>query len=119
MNVTRRACLSGVPFLFLSGCLKTGDTVRVDVFVAAKTTLREVYVDLPPEKNLWPTLAPDERGTFQVRLMDPQIATVRYRVGAEKREWKSPPIDPYTIRVVQLELSESATAPVTAKLIPR
>jgi hypothetical protein len=119
MIVNRRACLLvGMPFVF--SCGRNGDTVRIDLFVTSKAPLREVYLLIGAEKYMWPQLAPDERGTLQARLMEPQPMVVRYRLWEGQRlEWKSEPIDPYKIRVVQADLSGSADSPVSLKMIAR
>lgn len=52
MNGQRRACLTGVPFLLLAGCLEAGDTIRIDLFVTAKTPLKDVWVLIGQEKYL-------------------------------------------------------------------
>lgn len=119
----RRACRTGVPFLLLCaafGCgIETGDTIRIDLFVTAKTPLKDVWVLVGKEKYLWPQLAPDERGTFQVHLMSEEPAVIRYQLpGGQRAEWTGK-VDPYKTRVVQADLTGNAANPAEVKFIRR
>lgn len=106
--------------LFLFACTSPqGDTIRVDVFVASDKVLQDVYVIAGTDKKWWPELAAGDRGTFQVRLTQPADLTVNFRTGSKRFTWTSPGVDPYKIRVVQLDLSDKTEPAVAAKLIPR
>ncbi len=106
--------------LFASSCQSPlGDTVRVDLFVAGDRVLQDVYVLAGDDKQWFPRLAANERGTFQLRFQQPTELAVRFRTGSRQFNWVSPKIDPVRIRLVQLELSDKADPPVKSQLIAR
>ncbi|BDC52620.1 hypothetical protein F183_A49350 [Bryobacterales bacterium F-183] len=118
-DATRRECFLAFIATCLAACARNGDTIRIDLFVTAKTPLRDVWVLVGKEKYLWPTLAPDERGTFQVHLPAEQEATIRYRLpDGQTAEWKGR-VDPYITRVMQADLTGERTHPVEMKLVKR
>lgn len=115
----RRQCLIALSMLLWSGCIRSGDTIRIDLFVTAKTPLKDVWVLVGKEKYLWPQLAPDERGTFQVHLRSEELVVIRYRLpNGQKAEWTGK-VSPITIRVVQADLTGSSASPADVKLVKR